>query len=212
MREESITKAYESLHVRYPYSSLSRIKKLIGKNNTVLDVGCAAGYLGVLCGGNEFYGIDANTDALKQAKKRYKVVANINLNNLQVRKFPFSQKFDIIVFADVLEHLSDAVSVLKFFTKYLKKDGRIIISVPNVALWRVRMNLFLGKFDYTDYGVLDRTHVHLYTYKTAKELAKDVGLEIISVQGAANLLGSIIHFLPFLRNLLSIDIILELKK
>lgn len=79
-------------------------------------------------------------------------------------------KFDVITFADVLEHLRDPNQALTRAKDYLKEDGFIIISLPNVANWRVRLSLLLGKFNYTKTGILDESHLRFYNLETAKNL------------------------------------------
>lgn len=86
--------------------------------------------------------------------------------------------FDFIIFADVLEHLRFPLHTLVNFRKYLKKDGKIFISVPNIANYRVRMNLLIGRFDYTEIGILDKTHIRFFTKKTIKQIINDAGLKM----------------------------------
>lgn len=204
---EAIEKKYYNSIKKFPFGSQGTIRKLIKDEAMVLDVGCASGYLGKGLSGT-FFGIDANVKALKKAAETYKQVALVDLNNLP-KKQVFKEKFDVIVFADVLEHVLEPELVLAHFKGYLKKNGRIIVSLPNVALWRVRLNLLLGRFDYTDYGVLDRTHLHLYTYKSARELVERSGYRYARSFGAANALGWLVLHIPALRPLLSIHVIIE---
>jgi len=89
-------------------------------------------------------------------------------------------QFDAIVFGDVLEHLRNPRSVLEQLSKLLKPGGRILISLPNVANIWVRLNLLFGRFNYTRVGIFDESHLRFFTLKTAKELAADAGLDVIS--------------------------------
>ena len=115
------------------FGTHQQIAKELGIKKEILDVGCCSGYLKSLSPNNFFYGIDLNQNALVYAKKQgYIVTFNIDLNNY--KKFKFKKKFDVIIFADVLEHLINPRDVLTYFiNKYLKDDGKIIISLPNVA-------------------------------------------------------------------------------
>lgn len=215
MSNEATRKKYEA-NVLPQWGSLSTIKKLVGENKTILDVGCASGYLGELLmkKGNVLYGIDGNKEAIAVAEKKYQKAVWFDLNNSEpdrLRTLFSDTTFDVIIFADVLEHLLDPETTLRGFSKLLKPNGRIVVSLPNVALWRVRLNLLLGHFDYMDYGVLDRTHLHLYTFKTGKELIRNSGFSVVTEQGALNFwfFGILVRFFPFLRNILSIHIIIE---
>lgn len=207
MYKEAIIKKYNSELEGNPYGSMATIKGFIKDGTRVLDVGCAGGYLGKHFLSNEFYGIDGNVDAVEEAKKSYKKVVLADLNKIP-EKLIFNEKFDYVVFADVLEHLLHPKEILQHFRNYLKDGGQIIVSVPNVALWRVRLNLLLGKFDYSDYGVLDRTHVHLYTFKSTEELLHSAGLRVIHATGAAYALGPLAKLPSPAKELFSVHVIM----
>lgn len=194
------------------FSTHSVITGLIGTNHTILDVGCNEGYLGRYSKKNIFYGLDSNLHTIKKAKKYYQDVIVYDFNNLQ--SLPWKIKFDIIIFADVLEHILFPEKTLSFFVnKYLKYDGKVIISLPNIANWSIRLKLLSGKFNYTETGILDRTHLHFYTYKTAIQLIKNVErLQINKVLYGASLLGPFIKIFPFLKGLLATNIIIVAKK
>jgi 2-polyprenyl-3-methyl-5-hydroxy-6-metoxy-1,4-benzoquinol methylase len=190
---------------------ISRI--IIGKNKKILDVGCNEGYFGTNNKelSNKYYGVDILEESLKIASKSYIAVELYDLENL--KDLSFNEKFDYIIFGDVLEHVRKPEEILKFFIKkYLNKNGKIIISLPNIANWQTRFNLLFGKFDYTEIGIMDNTHLKLYTFKSAQRLAKISGLKIKSILFGADLLGPIIKFLPFFRNLLSTNIVLVCEK
>jgi 2-polyprenyl-3-methyl-5-hydroxy-6-metoxy-1,4-benzoquinol methylase len=92
-----------------------------------------------------------------------------------------SDRFGIVVLADVLEHFADPLEVLRAAAGLLEPGGRVVISVPNVAHLSVRLQLLLGSFDYTDRGILDRTHLRFFTRKTLKVLVADAGLKMRSL-------------------------------
>ena len=194
------------------YSTHNIIQNLIKKSSIgadILDVGCNEGYLGKsLTDIYNFYGLDYMSKPLIECKKYYKDASIYNLNNLEELKWDF--KFDVIIFADVLEHVLDGKAVLQYFVqKYLKERGRVIISLPNIANWQIRLDLIFGKFDYTETGILDKTHLHLYTYKTATELVESVNLKKINVYGGASILGPIITIIPSFMPLFATNIILH---
>jgi 2-polyprenyl-3-methyl-5-hydroxy-6-metoxy-1,4-benzoquinol methylase len=90
----------------------------------------------------------------------------------------FKREFDIIILADVVEHVRGAKPLLESIQKFVKPDGTIIISVPNIAIWFYRLSLLLGRFNYGPKGTLDETHVHFYTKSTLQQLLDRSGLQV----------------------------------
>ncbi|MBV9742465.1 MAG: class I SAM-dependent methyltransferase, partial [Acidobacteriia bacterium] len=87
--------------------------------------------------------------------------------------------FDFVLMLDVLEHLRRPERILSQAARALKDNGRIVVSVPNVANITVRLMLLFGRFNYKERGILDRTHLRFYTHKTASRLVEDSGYEIV---------------------------------
>lgn len=88
------------------------------------------------------------------------------------------QLFDVVIFADVLEHLQDPLKVLENTKLYLKDDGIILVSFPNIGHNSVLIDLFNNKFHYNEYGILDKTHNKFYTQASFETLFKQTGLYI----------------------------------
>ncbi|MGH7391354.1 MAG: class I SAM-dependent methyltransferase [Candidatus Rokuibacteriota bacterium] len=78
--------------------------------------------------------------------------------------------FDVIVCADVLEHLVDPESALARLVTHLAPGGAVVVSIPNVAHLWIRLGLLAGRFDYADRGILDRTHLRFFTRRTLEAL------------------------------------------
>jgi 2-polyprenyl-3-methyl-5-hydroxy-6-metoxy-1,4-benzoquinol methylase len=77
------------------------------------------------------------------------------------------EKFDCIIFSHVLEHLRDPAKVLARFSHLLCNDGQVLIAVPNILSWRMRLKFIRGDFEYTSEGELDDTHLRFFTFFTA---------------------------------------------
>jgi SAM-dependent methyltransferase len=92
--------------------------------------------------------------------------------------------YRVLLFGDTLEHLADPVPLLRRLRDVLAPDGALVISVPNVANWTVRAQLLVGRFRYTDRGILDRTHLRFYTERTLLEMLRDAGYRPVTVRGA----------------------------
>ena len=86
--------------------------------------------------------------------------------------------YDYIIFADVLEHLSSPKTVLEKCYTFLNDTGLIWISVPNIAYNDIIIKLLNNQFDYSDTGLLDKTHIHFFTEKSAKKMFLDAGYYI----------------------------------
>lgn len=93
------------------------------------------------------------------------------------------QKFDFILFADVLEHLRDPERVLSLAGTLLKENGEVLLSVPNIGHNDVLAKLFLNQFEYTPLGLLDDTHIHFWGIENLQELAQKSGLSIRVLDG-----------------------------
>jgi len=90
------------------------------------------------------------------------------------------KRFDRVLLLDVLEHLRSPERILDECHRVLKPEGRIIVSLPNVANIAVRLALFAGRFDYQERGILDRTHLRFFTRKTARRLLESAGYAIVT--------------------------------
>ncbi|RLJ02438.1 MAG: class I SAM-dependent methyltransferase [Candidatus Aenigmatarchaeota archaeon] len=160
---------------------------LVPEGSRVLDVGCSTGLLGKELKKKGCYvvGVEPGESA-REAKKHLDKVLNKKIEDVNLR-----DKFDVIVFSDALEHLPDPEMVLKKLKKNLEKDGFVVASIPNVANWRVRFSLLLGRFDYKDYGICDRTHLRFYTRNTSLKLFRDSNYEVLKVIPAGRLIRRI---------------------
>jgi 2-polyprenyl-3-methyl-5-hydroxy-6-metoxy-1,4-benzoquinol methylase len=147
----------------------------------VLDVGCGSGLLGerLRARGNTVWGIDAADEIAPAAAERLDrfVVCDLN-DGTRVERLLGDARFDVIVFADVLEHLPDPVGTLRGCLRVLAPGGRVLVSVPNVAVWNVRLGLLLGRFHYTATGTLDRTHLRFFTRANLCRALGEAGLQV----------------------------------
>jgi 2-polyprenyl-3-methyl-5-hydroxy-6-metoxy-1,4-benzoquinol methylase len=144
----------------------------------VLDVGCGSGALSeaIRKRGYEVWGIEENKEAAGRAAARIDRVMRLNLNQVAaVRAAVGGRTFDYLVFSDVLEHVYDPFTVLRDYLRLVKDGGRVVISVPNALVWTNRLSFLFGRFEYADTGVMDRTHMRWFTFRSAKRLVRAAG-------------------------------------
>ena len=132
----------------------------------VLDVGCGAGALGAALRRErdiEVVGIELAPTAVERASERLDRVIAADLDALEALPAD-AGVFDAIVLADVLEHLRDPARLVRALRPALTAGAPLVMSVPNVKHWSVIEPLLVhDRFPYADAGLLDRTHVHLFT-------------------------------------------------
>ncbi len=148
------------------------------KLGSVLDLGCGRARLGLEVErlGYTVAGIDNNPVACATARTRISEVVELDFMKLDAVAAALNgRQFDWIMAADVLEHSAEPQAALRFYRRFLKPDGRLIVSLPNVAVWDNRFRLLFGRFDYRDSGVMDRTHLRFFTFRTARELIIEAG-------------------------------------
>jgi 2-polyprenyl-3-methyl-5-hydroxy-6-metoxy-1,4-benzoquinol methylase len=171
------TLTYQS-KVSDPYSSHSVILARVGdgKGRRLLDVGSAQGVLAQKFGerGFEVTCVEGSAElaALGRDKCHEMIVADLDKPLPQL-----NGQFDVIVYGDILEHLRNPMEVFRGFNRSLRPDGRVIVSVPNSAHLWVRLNLLVGRFEYANRGILDRTHLRFFTWHSFQRFLQEAGLE-----------------------------------
>ncbi len=148
----------------------------------VLDVGCGRGALGeaIRKTGWEVWGIEHSEEACRSARSRLNhLIEGDFLDKEFVERSLGKRDFDVLVFSDVLEHIYDPRSVLETYLRYVGPEGKVLISVPNAVVWTNRLQWALGKVTYADTGVMDRTHIRFFTFRTARQLVEAAGCRVI---------------------------------
>jgi 2-polyprenyl-3-methyl-5-hydroxy-6-metoxy-1,4-benzoquinol methylase len=173
---------YQDKPSRWSSHSLivARLKKLPAESK-VLDVGTASGMLARMCQDNSFhfFGVELNPEWAQMADPYYEKIWVGHIAEIAADAL---SDYDAVVLGDVLEHLPAPEMVLQKLIALQDSGSTFLISVPNIANFWVRFNLLLGHFDYTDRGILDRTHLRFFTRKTLIEMINHSGLKIVSLQ------------------------------
>ena len=159
------------------------IRRYAKRGGTLLDLGAAGGELGNALRGqfDRTIGFEYNVDCVGSLQGKFDQIVIADLE--RVRKLP--DNVNVIVLADVLEHLRSPATALKLVREALADDGRAFISVPNIANITVRLGLLFGIFEYRDRGILDHTHLRFYTLRTIRREIENAGFRIIAVRGSS---------------------------
>jgi 2-polyprenyl-3-methyl-5-hydroxy-6-metoxy-1,4-benzoquinol methylase len=173
------TSTYE---VFYNHFLLGTIQSVLQPTDAVLDVGCSAGGLfHHLQHPGRKVGIEISPVAADAARLVADEVHVGDVSEIAQRLEPAS--FDVIICGDVLEHLTDSGTTLGQLTKLLKPSGHLIVCLPNVANWLIRLQLLRGRWDYADWGILDEGHLRFFTMKSTRELLEAQGLVVTRMRG-----------------------------
>lgn len=141
----------------------------------ILDVGCGVGGFAAHLQGREAFGLEPNDAAADRAERHYVEVYRGAFPDA----VPAGARFDCIVFNDVLEHLVDPWGAVRDCHAMLSDGGRVVASIPNMRYMRVLRRLVINAdWTYDNFGVLDRTHLRWFTYKTMRSLFEDGGFEV----------------------------------
>lgn len=182
------------------------VYQLVPEKTVCLDVGCWVGNLGerLIADKNCVVdGLDLREDVLDVARsKGYRSTYRINLNDERWDLEDIEDGgYDCIICADVLEHLVNPSAVLKGLRPKLKEGGFILVSAPNIAFIKQRVELLFGRFDYNPGGgIMDETHLRFFTYKSLADLLEKAGFKIIFIRGY-NLVRPRFFFLKILGRL-----------
>lgn len=170
-----------------------------------LDVGCGFATTSerIRKLGNEVTGIDSSDEIAHIVERRLDRVIEADLESFDaIERALDGTRFDVIIFADVLEHLVWPVSTLRRYLQWLEPEGSVIVSLPNVGLWSVRLAHLAGRWDYDETGVLDRTHLRFFTRKSARWMLGEAGLEAIATTYTP---GLVRPFVPMAKRMLAPD-------
>jgi cyclopropane fatty-acyl-phospholipid synthase-like methyltransferase len=159
-----------------------RIREHVPRGSRVLDIGCGSGDLGSLLSERPATvdGLEMNADRAESARRYLRTVftgeagASIDAE--------LDDPYDVIVFADVLEHIAYPDQTLRWATAKITTEGRIIALIPNSANWKFRRKILFGDWSYADTGYFDRDHLRFFDVRTARELGKRCGLSELEVE------------------------------
>ncbi|SFS80934.1 Methyltransferase domain-containing protein [Methylobacterium sp. yr668] len=179
------------------YESTGLLISFMKKNKKLLDVGCGTGTITSTLRDAlslDVVGVEPHPERAEQARTEgLNVITGVYDQTFAQR----NEKFDYILFADVLEHLVDPAEMLREVKNSLAPDGRVLASIPNVAHWTVRAQLLFGNFNYKPTGIMDATHLRWFTRRSVRHLFEAAGYEVEDIRGAAGGWMGVYRYTPF---------------
>lgn len=160
-----------------PNSSHGVVLELIDDDDRplrILDVGCGPGWVAgeLRRRGHHVTGVDVV--AAEGVRDRTDEFFEVDVE----RGLPaeVGEGYDVVIAADVIEHVRDPDALLAGLAGRMSVDGRILASVPNFGHWYPRVRTAAGLFDYDQRGILDRTHLRFFTRRSFRRTVAHTGL------------------------------------
>ncbi len=170
-----------TLDLNVKNNSHTQLIQYIPQQSKVLELGCATGYMSAYLTNKlacQVTGVEIDSKACVKAKAHCQKVICANVEEKDWLVQLKDQKFDIVLCADIIEHLRDPLAFLKRIKSFLKPTGFLVASLPNGAHAALRLELLAGQFQYEETGLLDRTHLHLFTYQSLYQVLPKAGYQI----------------------------------
>jgi 2-polyprenyl-3-methyl-5-hydroxy-6-metoxy-1,4-benzoquinol methylase len=158
--------------------------ELVGRSKRVLELGPAAGHVTrvLVERGCEVVAIEIDPEAAIALEDIAQCIVGDLSDPSVIVKAAEEGSFDVVLAGDVLEHLPDPVAVLRACRQVLSPGGYVVMSLPNIAHADIVLSLVKGRFDYNDFGLLDRTHLQFFTRETIDELLLHAGFQMIDLR------------------------------
>jgi O-antigen biosynthesis protein len=164
-----------------PGSAHELVVGLVPRQARVLEFGCATGYMSEVLRARldcAVTGVEISPEAAAVAADRCDQVIVGDAEELDFDELLGDERFDAVLFADVLEHLRDPGALLRRVRPFVADEGVVIASVPNVAHASVRLALLGGEFRYRETGLLDEAHIRFFTRDSIQDLFEESGFAI----------------------------------
>ncbi len=171
----------------YPDSARPELVNLVtGAPTRALEIGCHKGAMGAALKAKfptlHYTGVEINPETAAIAAERLDTVVSEDLHTLDTDAHPaFAQKFDMLLLADVLEHLYDPWKMLLKTGSLLTPDAKVYASVPNVRNYWLISELIKGNWTYQPAGLLDVTHIRFFTLRECQRMFAETGYVIEKV-------------------------------
>lgn len=176
---------------------LNVVRSVLPAQGRVLDIGCASGGLLRELAPVASYraGVELSSVGAAAAREVADEVINAAIDD-PAASFP-PGSFDVIVCADVLEHVADPAATLGKIVSWCAPGGSVLVCVPNIANWQARLRLLKGVWRYADCGIWDDGHLRFFTLATLRELLEAEGLSVERVTSTQALAHQLPRFAKY---------------
>ena len=167
-----------------PNTAAAKVVRMVGAGKRVLELGSGPGSITRLLKDKQcrVTALELDGTAIEIVSQYCEKVHPCDLNDPEwPTKLSGSDKFDVVVAGDVLEHLYDPWSTLSSLKSLLADDGYVVISLPHAGHNAVVACLLTGDLEYQPWGLLDKTHIRFFGIKNIQRLFNDAGLKIVEV-------------------------------
>lgn len=164
----------------------ARVVRLVGERKSVLEVGAGPGSITKFLSSASncrVTALEIDCEAIKKLEPHCERVYQVDLND---KNWPDviekGNNFEVVVAADVLEHVYEPLAVLRSMKSFLREKGYLVASIPHVGHSVIHACLLQEDFEYSDSGLLDRTHIRFFGIRNIQNLFEDAGLKIIHAE------------------------------
>ena len=159
-------------------STANKVLNFVGRGKTVLELGCGPGAMTRFMREQldcRITALEIDAELARLAEPYCEKLYQVDLESFDFAGAFADQRFDVVIAADVLEHLKDPWACLRQVRELLKPEAYLIVSIPNIAHNAVIAQLLSGRFPYQSQGLLDYTHLRFFTRRDIETLLLETG-------------------------------------
>jgi 2-polyprenyl-3-methyl-5-hydroxy-6-metoxy-1,4-benzoquinol methylase len=159
-------------------SAAARLARLVAPGQRVLELGTGPGTVTRILHskGCKVTGVEMDPETLAMCAPFCERSLQANLEDPHWHTSLAGEKFDVVMCADVLEHLRDPRPLLSLLQQFLNDTGCVLMSLPNATHLSVVASLMVGRFPYQSKGLLDNTHLRFFGRDDIDALLRECGL------------------------------------